>query len=512
MLFDRYASEIKTVILDGTPSIEEFVAVARYGAKVELSEAYLKRVNDSRKALEDKLNSGTPVYGVNTGFGDNVRYRIGDDEMVKLQENILRSHGTAFGEPIKKDLLRCIMLFMLNNIGKGYSAVSEEVVQLVREYLNRDVYPYVPAGGGTGSLTSMPYFAITLMGEGRIIDDDGSAKPAAEVLEKKGLKPLRIKAREGLGILNSQPSVCEFVLTIYDLTMALRHGDICAAMVCEALGTTDMAYHPRLMELKGRPEAIEMAAYMRKALSDSKIMEHARKVKVQDCVSSRIIPHMHSTVKRMLQQSFDVVMEELRAVNDNPVFLEDGTALMGGNWDTSAIALYADSMSIAVCNLAKLFEVHMERLVNPNLSGLPAFLVKKPGLNNGFMIVQYVTADLLGEITFLANSGSSYTCTVSAGQEAPAYGDAGAVFKLHDAVSKLNTLITYTMMTALQALDFRTKDMGTLSQKVFDEARKTVTFMEEDDLMYPRIEAMEALVASNKLLDIAQETVGDFTL
>lgn len=170
-------------------------------------------------------------------------------------------------------------------------------------------------------------------------------------------------------------------------------------------------------------------------------------------LSAQMIPHMHGTLKRLTRQSYEVVMEELCAVNDNPGFLPDGSALMGGSWDTAGIAIYADALTIGIVNLAKLLEVHMERLTNPNLSGLPAFLVKKPGLNNGFMIVQYVTANLLGEITFLANSSSSFMRTVSAGQEGPSYDDVGAACKLYDSVRKLGSLVTMTMMTALQALE-----------------------------------------------------------
>ena len=236
-------------------------------------------------------------------------------------------------------------------------------------------------------------------------------------------------------------------------------------------------------------------------LSGSAIMDESRSLRVQDSMNTRIIPHVHGIAKRMAGQTYDALMEELYAVFDNPIFLPDGTALMGSNWDATAIELYCDSLAIAVMDVAKLTEVHMERLVDPHLSGLPAFLVKNPGLNNGFMIPQYVTAGLLGDIALLCAPAAAFNAAVSAGQESPVYRDDTAARQLYQAVQKLRSLVSMTMLTALQAIDLSDhKAMSPVTQKIHDHARQTVTFMENDDLMYQRIEAMEHLVESNQLL------------
>ena len=238
-----------------------------------------------------------------------------------------------------------------------------------------------------------------------------------------------------------------------------------------------------------------------KLLSGSAIMDESRSLRVQDSMNTRIIPHVHGIAKRMAGQTYDALMEELYAVFDNPIFLPDGTALMGSNWDATAIELYCDSLAIAVMDVAKLTEVHMERLVDPHLSGLPAFLVKNPGLNNGFMIPQYVTAGLLGDIALLCAPAAAFNAAVSAGQESPVYRDDTAARQLYQAVQKLRSLVSMTMLTALQAIDLSDhKAMSPVTQKIHDHARQTVTFMENDDLMYQRIEAMEHLVESNQLL------------
>ena len=245
----------------------------------------------------------------------------------------------------------------------------------------------------------------------------------------------------------------------------------------------------------------ETAQFLRDILSGSAIMDESRSLRVQDSMNTRIIPHVHGIAKRMAGQTYDALMEELYSVFDNPIFLPDGTALMGSNWDATAIELYCDSLAIAVMDVAKLTEVHMERLVDPHLSGLPAFLVKNPGLNNGFMIPQYVTAGLLGDIALLCAPAAAFNAAVSAGQESPVYRDDTAARQLYQAVQKLRSLVSMTMLTALQAIDLSDhKAMSPVTQKVHDHARQTVTFMENDDLMYQRIEAMEHLVESNQLL------------
>jgi histidine ammonia-lyase len=377
MLVKQDARHIHRVVLDDCHnSMEEFVAVARYHAKVEFSADYCQRVNASRQSLEHTIASGVGVYGVNTGFGDNVRYRISEDEMVALQENILRSHGCAVGQPLNEEMVRAMMLQQLMSIGKGYSAVRLEMLEQIRTFLNADIYPYVPGEGTVGALTFSPYLAITYLGEGRIIAD-GTVLPAAEVLKARGIAPLGVKAREGLALLsNASHSIGVGLLSVYDFVMTMRHADLCAALVCEALRSTDKAYDPRLIALKNRKEASETAEYLRNILRGSAIMDASRTLRVQDSQSTRIIPHVHGTAKRMATQTHEVLMEELYAVFDNPVFLHDGTALMGSNWDATAIELYCDSLAIAVMDVAKLTEVHMERLVDPHLSGLPAFLVK----------------------------------------------------------------------------------------------------------------------------------------
>ena len=312
MLIKQDAQTIHTVVLDDCRNtIEEFVAVARYHAKVEFSQGYRDRVTASRKSLEATIASGVGVYGVNTGFGDNVRYRITEDEMVQLQENILRSHGCSVGRALSEEEARALMLMQLMSIGKGYSAVSLEMLEQIRTYLNADLYPYAPCEGTIGGLSFQPYIAITYMGEGRLIDG-GKVRPTAEVLKEKGIAPLKVEAREGLALLsNASHSLGVGLLALYDYVMTMRHADLTAALVCEALRSTDKAYDPRLIALKNHKETADTARFLRDILSGSAIMDESRSLRVQDSMNTRIIPHVHGIAKRMAGQTYDALMEEL---------------------------------------------------------------------------------------------------------------------------------------------------------------------------------------------------------
>lgn len=513
MIIERYAHQIKEVTLtDCRITVEEFAAVVRYDAKVLLSEEYRQRICHSRAKLEEMLAEDAGIYGVNTGFGDNVRYRISEADMDQLQVNILRSHGCSVGRPLERDQVRAMLLMLLINIGKGYSAVRLEVLELIREFLNQNITPYVPGEGSIGGLSYPPYLSMTLMGEGRIYEG-GKICPAAEVLQKKGLQPIQFKSREGLAMLsNAGWSLGPALLALYDSIIILRHADVCGALVCEALQSTDKAYDARLMELKGHPEQVATAEYLRKLLNGSQIMKNSRNRNVQDSTNTRLIPHIHGAVKRMIIQAHQALMEELYAVNDNPVFLPDGTALMGSNWDATYIALSCDTLAIGAVSLAKLMETHMERLVDAHLSGLPPFLVRNPGLNNGFMIVQYVTAGLLGDICLLSAPATSFHATVSAGQESPITRDDASANKLLQITEKLCNMVALTMMTALQAVDFIDLSLSPVMQLVHDEVRRTVSFMENDDMIYLRIEAMEEIIHNATILEIVQQELGEFTI
>lgn len=513
MLFRDRADRISEVTLtDGKITLAQFVAVARFHAKVSLSPEYKCRVHAGEQRLKAILDSGKAVYGVNTGFGDNVRFRIGDDELSKLQENIVRSHGCSVGQPLTEEHVRAAMLMQLIKVGFGYSGVRLEIVLLIVQFLNLGLVPYVPSEGTIGGLSYPPYIAMTYMGEGRFWED-GKVVPAKEVFEKYGLTPIHYGPKEGFAMLTSTSLITTpGLLAIYDMVDTLRHALICASLTTEALRCTDKAFDDRLLSLKNHPEIPQTAAWMRASLAGSEIMEKARETRVQDATSIRMIPHLFGAVDRQTAETYAVMMEEFHSVTDNPVFLEDGLALMGANWESTHVGLYCDALAIGAATMGKEIETYMERLMDSHLSGLPHFLVKNPGLNNGFMIAQYVTAGLNGDLDRLACPGSTAHAFVSAGQEAPLSRADAASRKLCESARKLRSMVSMAILTALQAADFVDEQMSPVNSKACELVRRSVSFMENDDMMYERIEAMEAILDGGELLDLYCAEIGDFPI
>ena len=513
MLYNNRADQINEITLTGEPiSLAEFVAVARYGARVNLAPSYEATVRKGQKKLQDILDGDKAVYAVNTGFGDNVRYRIGNDELSQLQENILRSHAVSVGEAMPKEQVRGMLLTSLIKAGYGYSGMRFEICQLEQEFLNRDLIPYVPYEGTVGGLSYMPYAALTMMGEGRFWKDGGLA-PAGEVLAEQGLASIRPHAKEGFALMNTMtPANAPTLLAVYDMVDNLRHALIAASLTCEALRCTDKAFDPRLLGVKKHRETVEVGAWMRAALAGSEIMEHARETKVQDVTAIRLIPHIFGAFSRQLKFAYEAAMEEFASAVDNPIMLDSGVALMGSSWDITYTAIACDAMAMASAQLAKDIAVFMDRLVDPKLSGLPPFLVKHPGVNNGYMIVQYVTTGLNADIAYLSNPISSVTTTVSAGQEAPNMRGDMAARKLVKIAEKLENIINLTILTALQAVDFVEGKMSPMNKELYDEIRRTVSFMENDDRIYERIEEMHRILKSGKLLEICENHAGPFPI
>lgn len=513
MLYTDRADQIRRVVLTGNAvSLAEFAAVCRYDARVELSPQYEQAVRDGQAKLQAILEGGKAVYGVNTGFGDNVRFRIGNEDLSLLQENIVMSHACTVGKTMSRELVRAHLLALLIKLGFGCSGVRLEYAHLIRDYLNLGLTPYVPCQGTIGGLSCPPYIAMTFLGMGRFWDGEQAVK-AEEMLLRYGLTPIRPGPKEGFALISDQATcLVPALLALYDLIDAYRHSLICAGLVAEALQCTDRAFDSRLLGVKKHREAEAVAAWMRADLRGSGIMERARDTKVQDATSIRLIPHLFGAVGRQITQTYQVMTEELASVTDNPVFLPNGVALMGSNWDNSYIALYGDSLAIGAAMLSKELETWMERLIDTKLSGLPPFLVREPGLNNGFMIVQYATAGLNGDIANLAIPLSTLHLTVSAGQETPNFKADSVTQKLADSAASLRHITALTLMTALQALDFVEGGPSPVNRALRNLARETVSFLERDDLMYRRIEAMEALMYSGRLLEIAQNHIGPFPL
>ena len=402
-----HPQQITQVVLgDKEPSIEEFVAVARYAAKVSFSEAYQQRVKKSRGLVERFLDENRLVYGVTTGFGDNVRHVISASNAKELQVNIVRSHAVAVGEPLKREQVRAIQLMVLISLGKGYSGVRLELLELIAALLNNDVVPFAPGEGSVGYLAVEGHLALVLLGEGKARVNGGEWVDGATALKQVGLQPTDLQCKEGLAMLNGTTSVTAIaILALYNAMQTASLADVAAALSMEALKGTIRAFDPRYHSIKAHKEQAQTARNIKAMLHDSQLIAENIDYRLQDAYSLRSIPQVHGASKRFIEHARENIENEIHSSGDNPVIYPlddgDGIAISGANFDGTYIGMSADSLCVALANLAKIAERRIDRMVNSHFSEMPAFLVRNPGLNSGYMILQYTAAGLYAEMKSL---------------------------------------------------------------------------------------------------------------
>jgi histidine ammonia-lyase len=503
----------ETVSLGDEPiSTDQFVSVARHGARVEFSQPYLDRVRRSRKLIERFLAENRLIYGVTTGFGDNVTEVISPQHAGMLQRNIVLSHAVSVGEPLAVEVVRAIQLMMLVGLGQGYSGTSVEVLELIRQLLNNRVTPHVPGEGSVGYLGPEAHMALVLLGEGRAWID-GELLPGATALKHVGLQPITLGAKEGLSLTNGTHSVTAIaVLTAHDAIRAANTADVAAALSLEALKGTILAFDSRLHSMKRHPEQASVAQNICRILEGSEIVEKYRDYRVQDAYSLRAIPQIHGGAKRAVKDAVKVIEEELHSVGDNPVIYpegDDGVALMGANFDSTFVGIQADLMSTAMTVLAKVSERRTDRMVNSALSELPAFLVPNAGLNNGYMIPQYTAAALYMEMKAACQPASVDSVPTSANQEDPVSNAYLAVSKAYQIARKLRYVLAIEIMCAAQAHDLLGPEQGSeASCTIHRLIREVVPTVTEDRFFGDDIEHLALQVFDGTIIRSVEDLIG----
>ncbi|WP_458320009.1 HAL/PAL/TAL family ammonia-lyase [Mycolicibacterium brisbanense] len=509
----QLAQDIEVVTLgDRDITIEEFVAVARHRARVEFAPAYVGRVLHSRKLIERFLAENRLVYGVTTGFGDNVSEVISPRDAEALQRNIVLSHAVSVGDPLPGEVVRAIQLMELVGLGQGYSGTSLEVLTLIRDLLNNGVTPYAPGEGSVGYLSPEAHMALVLIGEGRAWVDDELLSGAA-ALARFGLTPVTLGCKEGLTLTNGTHSVNGIaVLASYDATQAARVADVAAALSLEVLRGTIRAFDPRLHSMKRHPEQSAVASNVRRILDGSEIIETFRDYRVQDTYNLRGIPQIHGGAKRALKDARRIIEDELHSVGDNPVIFpeeDDGVALMGANFDSTFVGIQADLMTTAMTVLAKISERRTDRMVNSAFSELPAFLSPNPGLHNGYMIPQYTAAALYMEMKAASVPASVDSVPTSANQEDPVSNAYLAVTKAYQLTRKLRYVLAIELMCSAQARDLLAAGRASAaSDAVHHAIRDVVPTVVEDRFFGDDIERLERLVFDGSVIRAVEDRVG----
>ncbi|TYR81509.1 histidine ammonia-lyase [Priestia megaterium] len=509
-----HPKDIKEVALgDGVISIPELIAISRYGATVSFTKNYRNRVNKSRSLIEKFLEEDRLIYGVTTGFGSNWTNVVSSEDAETLQRNIVRSHAVSVGNPLEREVVRAIQLMILVNLGQGFSGVRLEVLELIASLLNHDITPFAPGDGSVGYISPESHMALVLMGEGKAWYNN-ELMEGIEALEKAGLTPVTLGCKEGLALTSGTTSVTAMaVLALYNAMQAAKTADIAGAMSVEVLKGTIKAFDSRTHTVKKHEEQAKTARNVVRILEGSQIAETYKDYRLQDALSLRCIPQVHGAVKRALKDAAFTIESEMNSTGDNPIIYpeeEDGVALMSGNFDGSYVGIYADTMCIAMANLAKISERRIDRLVNHHFSELPSFLVENPGLNSGYMIPQYTAAGLLNEIRVLSHPSTIDNVPTCANQEDLISFAYFASKKAYEISQKLEYILAIELMNAVQAMDFhQSLKPSPTTERVYHLIRSQVPTVEEDRFFYPDIEVIRSQIHKGEIVELVEMLIGE---
>lgn len=505
------------VKIDGySLTIEDVVAVARYGAKVEIDEKCLPKVKEAREFVENAIANKRPIYGINTGFGLFSEVAISDEELEELQKKLIYSDVCGVGRPFDTEIVRVMLLLRANAVCKGYSGVVIPTIQVMVDMLNKGVHPIVPEKGSVGSsgdLCPLAHMVLVMMGEGEA-EYEGVRMSGAEAMEKAGITPIVLKAKEGLALINgTQAMMGNAVLAVWDAMVIEKAADITGALSLEALTGIVNAFDHRLHEARPHQGQINAAANILKLVEGSQLTTTQGEKRMQDAYSLRCIPQVHGASRPAIEYVKSVIEIEINSATDNPLILlgEDGNVYSGGNFHGQPVAIAMDTLAIAVAEYANISERRIERLVNPSLSnGLPAFLVANGGLNCGFMIPQYAAAALVSENKILAHPASVDSIPTSANQEDHVSMGTIAARKARQIVQHVQAVLGIELMAAAQGVDFRGgKEMlGKGSKVAYELLRSEVAYLDEDRVMCYDQESAANMIADGRLVNLVEEAVG----
>lgn len=504
----------KVIITGNTLTLEEIVQVCRNYCSVELSQSAVDRILSSRKIVDDFVENGDVVYGITTGFGKFSDVSISKDESRLLQKNLIITHAVGAGKPFDTEIVRGIILLRINNLAKGYSGAKLETILTMIEMLNKKVHPVVPQKGSLGSsgdLAPLSHMVLPMIGLG-IAEFDGVVMTGEEAMKKAGIPVIELTSKEGLALINgTQVMTAVGSLTVYDALNLVKISDIAAALSFEAHHGIVNALDHKVHDVRPHKGQIDTARIMLDLLSESKMTTKQGDIRVQDAYSLRCTPQVHGASKDAINYVKEKVEIEINSVTDNPIiFPETKEGISGGNFHGQPMALSFDFLGIALAELADISERRLERLVNPALSGLPAFLVEHGGINSGFMIVQYSAASLVSENKVLSHPASVDSIPSSANQEDHVSMGTIAARKSREIMENVRRVLAMEIMCACQGIDMRgNKGLGKGTKPVYEAVRKSVPVLTEDRPLYEDINACEQLIIDGTLVKVCQEGSGE---
>lgn len=454
---------------------------------IALSEETLNKVKANRAFLDQKLSTGQTYYGINTGFGSLCNVRISDDQLSQLQQNLVCSHATGFGDAVPQEIVKIMLLLKIVGLGQGFSGIHEDTINRLVFFYNEDILPVVydqGSLGASGDLAPLAHLSLPLIGQG-LVWYKGEQKQSIEVLKAYNLEPLTLKAKEGLALLNGTQFMSSYaVYNMIESQKLMQWADYIAAMSLDAFdGKIEPFSHPvhRVRPHQGQLQTAETIS----TILEGSAIQAIPKVQVQDPYSFRCIPQVHGATKDAARNINDVFEIEINSVTDNPiVFEEEDLIISGGNFHGQPLALNLDFLAIAMAELGNISERRTYLLISGQRA-LPPFLAKDAGLNSGFMIAQYTAAAIVSQSKQYCTPASVDSIVSSNGQEDHVSMGANAATKLKKVIDNVRRVLAVELMVAAQALEFRrpNKSSDTI-EKLFAAYRSEVAFYDTDRFLH----------------------------
>ncbi len=494
-------------LIPGSLTLAQLRQVWQQPLQLTLDESAHQAINDSVACVEAIVAEGRTAYGINTGFGLLAQTRIATHDLENLQCSLVLSHAAGVGEPLDDNIVRLMMVLKINSLARGFSGIRLSVIQALIALVNAGVYPWIPAKGSVGAsgdLAPLAHMSLTLLGEGKA-RYRGEWLPAATALQKAGLAPVTLAAKEGLALLNGTQASTAFALRgLFEAEDLFASAVVCGALTTEAVLGSRRPFDARIHDVRGQRGQIDAAALFRHVLTDTSAIaeSHHNCDKVQDPYSLRCQPQVMGACLTQMRQVAEVLLVESNAVSDNPlVFAAENDVVSGGNFHAEPVAMAADNLALAIAEIGALSERRIALMMDKHMSQLPPFLVRNGGVNSGFMIAQVTAAALASENKALSHPHSVDSLPTSANQEdhvsmAPAAGR-----RLWEMASNTRGVLAVEWLAACQGCDLRD---GLTSSPLLEQARQIlreqVAHYDDDRFFAPDIDAAMGLLDKRTLV------------
>lgn len=496
-------------------TLEQLVQAAVNKVPTEISEEARQNVIASRKIIDRIVEDERVIYGVTTGFGEFCNVKISKQDCAQLQENLIRSHACGYGAFFDQKTVRAVMLTRANALAKGYSGIRPQTLDTLVQMLNKGVHPQIPEKGSlgaSGDLAPLSHMVLPMLGLGEA-EYQGEILPGAEAMRRAGIEIIKLDAKEGLALINgTQVLTSVGALAVYECLNLLKLSDIAAALTMEALrGITD-AFDDRIHRIRNQKGQIVTARNLRNLLEGSTYVTRQGELRVQDAYSLRCVPQVHGASKDTLEYVCSKIEREINAVTDNPIVTKEGDVISGGNFHGEPMAVVFDFLGIGAAEIANISERRLERLINPQLNDLPAFLTEDGGLSSGFMITQYAAAALVSENKILAHPASVDSIPSSANQEDIVSMGTIAARTARDIINNVKRVLATELMAACQAIDFRKEEglvLGKGTSAAYAVIREKIDFISDDSAieMYRLLQTMDELIDSRAIVEAVEKKV-----